>query len=187
MRRRRPREVKDLITRLGNRLDLPVPAEPEQLFTALLAAASDLRGRRIVLLKEEFPHQTATGLWLDLPDRDLIVVDARATPFHQLAIICHEIWHILKGDCGHHDEAASGAAQALRDRSELHSAVRQVAARTAFDEASEQDAETFALYAAAQFRSRLQDGGAAAPAPATDRSGIGGRISASLGDGRPQV
>ncbi|RII15930.1 hypothetical protein DSC45_16945 [Streptomyces sp. YIM 130001] len=184
MRRRRPREVKDLIARLGARLDLPAPAAPEQLFAALLAAASELRGRQIVLLEEEFPHRTATGLWLDMPDRDVIVVDARATPFHQLAIICHEIWHILKGDCGHHDEAASGAAQALSDRSELHSAVRQVAARTAFDEASEQDAETFALHAAAQFRSRLQEATDAAP---YDRSGIGGRISASLGDGRPQV
>lgn len=70
--------MRNLIDWLADGVSLPVPAAPDALFDALIAVVSDIRGREVVLLKEEFPHRTATGLWLDMPDHDIVLVDKRA-------------------------------------------------------------------------------------------------------------
>ncbi|MGW0825375.1 toxin-antitoxin system, toxin component [Streptomyces sp. NPDC002845] len=181
--RSRAKEMRYLIGRLADGLNLPVPADPDALFTALVAQVSESRGREVVLLKEEFPHRTATGLWLDLPERDVVVVDRRAAPVHQLAILCHEIWHMFKGDCGHHVEEANVAARVLSHRADLRQAVRAVAARTEFNERAERDAETFALRAVTHLRIWLEGEAGSIPA---DRTRIAGRIGVSLGHRRPQ-
>jgi hypothetical protein len=181
---RKAREMRRLIDQLVEQLALPVPTDPDSLFAALTAAAGTVRGREIVVLKEEFPHRTATGLWLDMPEYDMIVVDKRATPLHQLAIFCHELWHMFKGDCGHHVEGIAVAGRLLHDRADLVGVVNRVAARTEFNERSEQDAETFALKAVTHFRVWLERD---ADSIAVDQNQIAGRIGASLGHRRSQV
>ena len=183
------REMRNLIGRLVEGLGLPVPTDPDRLFTALLAALSEMRGREVLLVKEEFPHQTASGLWLDLPDHDLIVVDKRATSLHQLAIFFHEVWHMLKGDCGNHPVGRTVAARMLSTRGDLpalQETVRRVAARTEFNRREEADAERFGLLAVTRFRVWIE-GDPNDTATATDRGQIAGRIGASLGHRRPQV
>ncbi|CAM5234570.1 hypothetical protein SGRIM128S_07803 [Streptomyces griseomycini] len=65
-----------------------VPAEPRIVFQALCQAMSDRRGGRPVTLSiRPFPEAMAnstTGLWLDLEDQDVIVVEENLTPDHQL-------------------------------------------------------------------------------------------------------
>ncbi|WP_241266776.1 toxin-antitoxin system, toxin component [Streptomyces scabichelini] len=184
------KEMRQFIDRLVGELraggrELSIPTDPDELFAALIEVVSEIRGRNVVLLKEEFPHRTATGLWLDLPEEDLILVDKRATPLHQLAILFHEIWHMIKGDCGHHVAGAAVAARMLDKRADLRhlqSTVVRVAARSVFDEQVEQDAETFALKAVTHFRVWLEG-----KPDNTDRTQIAGRIGASLGSRRPQA
>ncbi|MCX4904693.1 toxin-antitoxin system, toxin component [Streptomyces sp. NBC_00878] len=179
--------MRDLIGQLTDRLRLPVPADPDQLFAALLAIVSEMRGREVQLLMEAFPHQTASGLWLDLPEFDLIVVDKRATPLHQLAIFFHEVWHMLKGDCGNHAVGRTVATRMLSTRAdlpELPDTVRKVAARTEFKRREEADAERFGLLAVTRFRVWLEG---EPDREATDRGQIAGRIGASLGQRRTQA
>ncbi|MET7981898.1 MULTISPECIES: toxin-antitoxin system, toxin component [unclassified Streptomyces] len=184
MRTRKAKEMRKLIGQLTDGLVLPVPADPDALFAALIDRASVIRGRQVILLKEEFPHRTATGLWLDMPEHDIILVDRRAAPVHKLAIICHEIWHMIKGDCGHHADGVPAAARTLSDRADFQQAARTVAARTEFHARAEQDAETFALRAVTQLRVWLEgDPGS----PSGDRTEIADRIGASLGHRRFKV
>ncbi|WP_393077950.1 toxin-antitoxin system, toxin component [Streptomyces sp. LN704] len=184
MRTGSAREMRHLIRHLTDGLRLPVPSDPDVLFAALIARVSEIKGRQVVLLQEEFPHGTATGLWLELPEQDVIVVDQRAAPVHRLAILCHEIWHMIKGDCGHHTAGVRVAARVLSDRADLRQAVGAVAARTEFNERSEQEAETFALRAVTQLRVWLEG---EADGASTDRTRIAGRITASLGQRRSRV
>jgi hypothetical protein len=180
-------QMRDLIGQLGYGVHLPAPTDPDRLFEALLAVVSTMRGREVQLVMEEFPHQTASGLWLDLPDFDLIVVDKRATPIHQLAIFFHEVWHMLKGDCGNHAVGKTVATRMLSTRTDLpqlQETVRKVAARTEFRRREEVDAERFGLLAVTKFRVWLEG---EPNSGATDRGQIAGRIGASLGQRRPQV
>ncbi|MFG2348699.1 toxin-antitoxin system, toxin component [Streptomyces phaeochromogenes] len=187
MRTGKAKEMRNLIGQLADGLSLSVPTDSERLFAALIESVSEIRGREVHLIKEEFPHQTASGLWLDLPTHDLIVVDKRATPLHQLAIFFHEVWHMLKGDCGNHLVGTAVAARMLTTRADLpdlQETVRKVAARTEFDRSEEADAERFGLLAVTQFRVWLEGG---PNGMAMDRDQIAGRIGASLGHRRPQV
>lgn len=179
--------MRNLIGQVADGLSLPIPTDPDRLFAALIATVSEMRGREVRLLKEEFPYQTASGLWLDLPDKDLIVVDKRATPLHQLVIFFHEVWHMLKGDCGHHLVGEAMATRMLSTRTdlpELPETVRKVAARTEFNRREEADAERFGLLAVTQFRVLLEG---EPDNRATDSGQIADRIGASLGHRRPQV
>ncbi|MFF6995227.1 toxin-antitoxin system, toxin component [Streptomyces sp. NPDC008313] len=187
VRRGKAREMRALIGQLVDGLRLPIPTDPDALFAALIASVSEMRGREVLLIKEEFPHQTASGLFLDLPAYDLIVVDKRATPLHQLAIFFHEVWHMLKGDCGNHLVGKTVATRLLSTYTslpELHETVRKVAARTEFNRREEADAERFGLLAVAQVRVWLEG---EPDSTSTDRDRIAGRIGASLGHRRPQV
>ena len=181
---RKGKERRLLIDQLVGEIDLPIPTDPDSLFTALLAIVSRIRGRHVELAKEEFPHRTASGLWLDLESYDLIVVDKRAVPVHQLAIFFHEVWHMLKGDCGHHVDGVAVAARMVSDRADLTEAVRRVAARTEFSTGAEEDAEKFALLALTQSRVWLEG---SPDTGSMDRQKVAGRIGASLGHRRPQV
>ncbi|MEU1195234.1 toxin-antitoxin system, toxin component [Streptomyces sp. NPDC005813] len=181
---RKAKVMRRLIDELVDDLGLPVPAEPDDLFVALVDLVSRRTGRELVLLQEEFPYRTASGLWLDLPDRDVIVVDKRATPLHRLAIFFHEIWHMLDGACGHHvpgGTVAGGLLSARADLPRLDETVRRVAARTEFDHREEAAAEKFGLLAVTRFRVWLEGEPDGTP---PDRGEIAGRISASLGDRR---
>ena len=57
------------------------------------------RGRRIdvVELAEE---EEATGLWHDFQDRDVITYTSSTSPYHQQAIILHELGHLVMDHYG---------------------------------------------------------------------------------------
>ena len=97
-------------------LALPAPAEPADLYAALCDAMSRRRGRPVQFRTAAFPPGTASGLWLDMADQDLVVIEERTAPDHQLVILGHELWHMKAGHCGHHVEGAAVAARLLQRR-----------------------------------------------------------------------
>ncbi|MEU6223537.1 toxin-antitoxin system, toxin component [Streptomyces sp. NPDC047042] len=174
--------MRRLCGELVTELQLPAPAEPADLYAALCAAMSRRRGRPVLFRAAPFPPGTASGLWLDMADQDLIVVEERTAPDHQLVILGHELWHMQAGHCGHHVEGAAVAARLLSDSADLQATVRKVAARTRSHLADEQDAESFGLLLASKCRTWLA-GSAHRP---VRRDQLAGRIEASLGYRWPQ-
>lgn len=181
------KDMRRLCDELVAELDLPAPAPPEALYGALCAAMSRRRGRPVHFRTAAFPAGTASGLWLDLTDRDLVVVEERTAPDHQLVILGHELWHMKAGHHGHDVGGATVAARGadLADEGdpgghleELAETVRRVAARTRFDRADEKEAESFGLLLASKCRTWLTD---SAPRERGRRDHLAGRIEASLG------
>ncbi|MFF8099355.1 toxin [Streptomyces sp. NPDC014986] len=119
---------------------VPVPADPEVLFEALVASVSAWRGRDVVVHRASFPPHTASGLWLEREGHDDVVVDERAAVWHQIVILCHEVWHMSRRQA----EAGTG------DRP------RPVAARTDFSLAEEQDADRFGMLMGRRLRVWLE-------------------------------
>ncbi|MDT0463328.1 MULTISPECIES: toxin-antitoxin system, toxin component [Streptomyces] len=165
-------------------LALPAPAAPADLYTALCAGMSRRRGRPVQFRMAAFPPGTASGLWLDMADQDLVVVEERTAPDHQLVILGHELWHMNAGHQGHAVEGATVAARLLSDTTDLQATVHKVAARTHFDLADEQEAESFGLLLASKCRTWLAGSSLRGP---VQRDDLAGRIEASLGYRGPQV
>ncbi len=172
------REMRRLCGELVAELTLPAPARPEDLYGALCDAMSRRRGRPVHFRTAAFPPGTASGLWLDMNDQDVVVVEERTAPDHQLVILGHELWHMKAGHCSHHVEGAAVAARLLSDEADLEDTVRRIAARTRFDEAEEQDAESFGLLLASKCRTWLAGSSSRGP---VQRDRLAGRIEASLG------
>ncbi|MEU9581272.1 MULTISPECIES: toxin-antitoxin system, toxin component [Streptomyces] len=153
-------------------LRLPASAGPEETLRALCAVMSGLRGRPVRLRTAAFPAGTASGLWLDFADQDVVVVEERTAPGHQLVILGHELWHMA---AGHRGGPVDGVA---------------VAARTRFDRWEEAEAERFGLLLASRFRAwspAVPPAREPAAPPAADPSwpdGLVRRIEASLGGDR---
>ncbi|MFF0188100.1 toxin-antitoxin system, toxin component [Streptomyces sp. NPDC005244] len=159
-------------------LSLPAPAAPADLYAALCGAMSRRRGRPVRFRTAPFPPGTASGLWLDMAEQDLIVIEERTAPDHQLVILGHELWHMKAGHCGHHVEGAAVAARLLNEGADLRATVLKVAARTRFDLADEKEAEGFGLLLASKCRTWLAGSSLRGP---VQRDGLAGRIEASLG------
>ncbi|GGZ32984.1 hypothetical protein GCM10010387_28870 [Streptomyces inusitatus] len=188
--------MRQLRDELARALDQADPAGPDEVFAALCARLGEHRGRPVLLRFVDFPPGTASGLYLDMTDRDVICVQASTHPVHQLIIFGHEVWHMVAGHTGHHGGGAAAAARsgpagpAAAARlvtgepggpcgpagDELKSAVRQLAARTGFRQAQETEAETFGLELGAQLRGWLERRPATTP-----RSPVAQRIQDSLG------
>ncbi|MCP3818364.1 toxin-antitoxin system, toxin component [Streptomyces sp. A3M-1-3] len=186
-------------------IELPAPAEPTALYAALCDGMSRRRGRPVQYRMASFPPGTASGLWLDMADRDLVVIEERTAPDHQLVILGHELWHMKAGHCSHHvegaavaarllsDEAdlratvlkvrAAVAARLLSDEADLRATVLKVAARTRFDQAQENEAESFGLLLSSKCRPWLAGSSARGP---VRRDVLAGRIEAALGYRGPQ-
>ena len=164
-------------------LTLPSPASPTGPHTALFEAMSRRRGRPLLFRTAVFPAGTASGLWLDMAEQDVVVVEERTAPDHQLVILGHELWHMAAGHRGHHVEGARIAARLLDDEADLGATVRRVAARSHFDRAEEREAEAFGLLLASKCRALLAGSGHRAP---VQRDHLAGRIEASLGYLGPQ-
>jgi hypothetical protein len=153
-------------------LSLPPAAGPEETHRALCAVMSTLRGRPVRFRTAVFPPGTASGLWLAFDDQDVVVVEERTAPGHQLVILGHELWHMA---AGHRGGPVDGVP---------------VAARTRFDRWEEAEAERFGLLLASRFRAWTPTAPPAAreaAAPAGDLSwpdGLVRRIEASLGGDR---
>ncbi|MGW0734676.1 toxin-antitoxin system, toxin component [Streptomyces sp. NPDC002851] len=159
-------------------IELPAPARPQDLHTALCAGMSSRRGRPVRYRMATFPPHTASGLWLDMADQDLVVIEERTAPDHQLVILGHELWHMEAGHRGHPVDGAEVAARLLDNTADLRDAVVRVAARTRFEETDENDAESFGLLLASKCRPWLA---AHARAAAPGHDAVAGRIEASLG------
>jgi hypothetical protein len=172
------KEMRRLCGELVAELTLPAPARPEDLYGALCDAMSRRRGRPVHFRTAAFPPGTASGLWLDMADQDVVVVEERTAPDHQLVILGHELWHMKAGHCSHHVEGAAVAARLLSDEADLEDTVRRIAARTRFDLTDEQDAESFGLLLASKCRTWLAGSSSRGP---VQRDRLAGRIEASLG------
>ncbi|MEU0785672.1 toxin-antitoxin system, toxin component [Streptomyces sp. NPDC006173] len=159
-------------------LSLPAPAAPADLYAALCGAMSRRRGRPVRFRTASFPPGTASGLWLDMAEQDLVVIEERTAPDHQLVILGHELWHMKAGHCSHHVGGAAVAARLLSEGADLRATVLKVAARTRFDLADEKEAESFGLLLASKCRTWLAGSSLRGP---VQRDGLAGRIEASLG------
>ncbi|MDT0608720.1 toxin-antitoxin system, toxin component [Streptomyces lancefieldiae] len=176
--------MRRLCGELVEELTLTAPARPVELYAALCDAMSRRRGRPVRFRMAAFPPGTASGLWLDLADQDLVVVEERTAPDHQLVILGHELWHMKAGHGGHHVDDTAVAARLLggagadRDEDALRATVRTVAARSRFDLADEKEAESFGLLLASKCRAWLAGSSLRGP---VQRDHLAGRIGASLG------
>ncbi|MFS8202755.1 toxin-antitoxin system, toxin component [Streptomyces sp. CWNU-52B] len=175
--------MRRLCGELVDQLSLPAPAEPGDLYSALCGAMSRRRGRPVRFRTAPFPPGTASGLWLDMAEQDLVVVEERTAPDHQLVILGHELWHMDAGHRGHHVAGAAVAARLLSDDADLRATVLRVAARTRFDRSDqadedEKDAESFGLLLASRCRGWFAG---SAPRGPRRREGLAGRLDASLG------
>ncbi|KAB1145083.1 toxin-antitoxin system, toxin component [Streptomyces luteolifulvus] len=175
--------MRRLCGELVSELTLPAPAPPAALYGALCTAMSRRRGRPVHFRTAAFPPGTASGLWLDMAEQDLVVIEERTAPDHQLVILGHELWHMKAGHCSHHVEGAAVAARLLHDEADLQATVLKVAARTRFDLADEREAESFGLLLASKCRTWLAGSSLRAP---VQRDHLAGRIEASLGYVGPQ-
>lgn len=180
------REMRRLCCELVAELRLPVPARPADLYAALCEAMSRRRGRPVRFRTAAFPPGTASGLWLDMVDQDLVVMEERTAPDHQLVILGHELWHMTAGHRGHDLEGVEVATRLLGeapDEEDLRATVLKVAARTRFDLADEKEAEAFGLLLASKCRTWLAGSSLRGP---VQRDHLAGRIEVSLGYLRPK-
>ncbi|MFD5628262.1 toxin-antitoxin system, toxin component [Streptomyces sp. NPDC127072] len=175
--------MRRLCGELIGELALPAPAEPAELYAALCDGMSRRRGRPVRFRTAAFPPGTASGLWLDMAEQDLVVIEERTAPDHQLVILGHELWHMQAGHCSHHVEGAVVAARLLSEGADLQATVLKVAARTRSHLADEAEAESFGLLLASKCRTWLAGSPLRRPTP---RDGLAGRIEASLGYRGPQ-
>lgn len=174
--------MRELRDDLAHALERAGPGGPDDVFAALCARLGERRGRPVVLRLVEFPPGTASGLYLDMTDRDVICVQANTHPSHQLVIFGHEVWHMMAGHGGGHADLPSTAVPAPESREAPDGAVAAVqglAARTDFRQRQETEAETFGLELGAQLRPWLV--GTADRGP---HSELARRIHTSLGNRR---
>ncbi|MFJ3664892.1 toxin-antitoxin system, toxin component family protein [Streptomyces sp. NPDC090106] len=109
-------------------------------------------GRPVELRFERFPDEIeVTGLWVELPDFDLIIVEERAEAVQQLVILGHELWHL---HAGHRHGGGPAAARALTGAPNWQDALA-VAARNGSRQHDEAEAEAFGHRLAAAFRPYL--------------------------------
>lgn len=194
--KRREKRMKELSAELLTRLADAAPGDDEEMFTALGKILTDLRSRPVVLKRTPFPPGTASGLWLDLEDMDIIAVrDDAANSEHEHVILGHEIWHMFEGHCGVHTPVGRAAARSSIPNAAVDDVVRQIAAsrderlphlgapqlsyaaRTGFDNKNEAEAELFGLRLGTELRTFRKSRRRA------DLGRVAGRIEDSLGRG----
>ncbi|MEU7601600.1 toxin-antitoxin system, toxin component [Streptomyces sp. NPDC040724] len=175
---------------------LSPPACAAEIIGALCTAYGRRRGGRKVDFRfASFPPDTASGLWLEMDARDLLVIEEHTRPEHQLVIACHELWHVdegtcdshgpgmavaarLTGDAGHTDGRRGGLTELLQSDTGLGTVVRQAAARADREDPAEIRAEIFGLYLGKLLKPYL-------PPPAEEQVPEAiERIKTSLGWGR---
>jgi hypothetical protein len=150
------------------RLDGPLGVR--ELGAALCAEMSARRGGRPVELRfERFPDEIeVTGLWMEFPDFDLVIVEERAAPVQQLVILGHELWHLHAGHSHHRVPGADAATFTLSGGPGWPGSALGVAARNGSHASAEQEAEDFGHRLATVLRPWVDTGhgGPTGPAPA---------------------
>ncbi|MCT9009510.1 toxin [Streptomyces rhizosphaerihabitans] len=121
-----------------------LPADPEELFAALVTSVNQWRGREVVVHKAAFPPHTATGLWLERDTHDDVIIEERAAVWHQIVIFGHEVWHMSQGDA------------APPHQPDVSHRARPAAARTDFSLRAEQEADRFGMLVGRRLRALLE-------------------------------
>ncbi|MFD0319250.1 toxin-antitoxin system, toxin component [Streptomyces flavalbus] len=105
---------------------LETPDRDEDLIPAVGRAIERVRGRPVRLCAVAFPPETASGVWIDRTQSDILAYERHTDPGHQLVIIGHEAWHMFQGHCSSltaHGSVATRAKDsadtALRDLLEV--------------------------------------------------------------------
>lgn len=152
MRRRYSKQVRDAI-RTADAM-IPLSGDVEDLLDNL----SRKRDREMTILTAPLTSPVS-GLLIATEKADYVVVGDEASPERQVAIVCHEVAHLL---LGHDDKESlssglieSGLLQRLNP--ELVRSV--VAGRHAYAHTVELDAETVATHISIQLRRRVMRGG----------------------------
>lgn len=161
-------------------LDLPAGADLEQAFSSLCAVLERRTGREVRRHLVCFPPGTVSGLWVGTDEVDHILCEIRASPWHRLLILCHEIWHIETEAVAHSEHRAGVppvAASALFEGLDAAGLARVVAARSHYDAETEREADMFATLLVA----RLVDWAPSAePEAGTGPDSVVGRLVRTL-------
>ncbi|GAA3086630.1 hypothetical protein GCM10020000_86650 [Streptomyces olivoverticillatus] len=135
---------------------LEVPTTSDELCTALCELMAERCGRDCELRMTAFPPGSVSGLWVELDEQDLILVEENTAVDHKLVILGHEIWHMAAGHRALHVEGTAVAARLLADDAEPGPVIRQAAARSrdhsATDVCRKEEAESFGLLLASRVR-----------------------------------
>ncbi|MFY1632065.1 hypothetical protein ACN27F_02070 [Solwaraspora sp. WMMB335] len=130
-----------LVRQLDRTVGLPVPFHLEEF----LDRWSRHRGGRPIslfpLTVAELPVGTC-GLWLALPDQDIVAFPVDAPRNHRDHIVLHEVGHMLAAHAAGPDRPAAGFADLLPDLDPAM--VRSVLGRCAYGDVPEQEAELIA-------------------------------------------
>ncbi|MEU5531898.1 toxin [Streptomyces sp. NPDC020362] len=175
---RTTRKMRRLANALIDPIRVPIPADPGDLLDALVASASEWRGRPIVVHMANFPapHTATTGLWIERDTRDDIIIEAGAPPWMKLVILGHELWHMADNDSSSlatHSENLFPLADG--------EGTRPTAARTRFLEIAEQRADLFGMLIGDRLRPWLKASPDSVYAARTaNTSDLAGRIGAAL-------
>lgn len=124
-------------------LHLPIPAEPDQVISALCHRMKQRLGRDVQHRFVSFPPNTVTGLWIATDTVDYVLCEANTSPWHQLLITGHEFWHI---EAQHQATVADGgdASQLAFSALDPSAVSRIMASRSHYDAVVEQEADFFA-------------------------------------------
>ncbi|MFI5932038.1 hypothetical protein [Actinoplanes sp. NPDC051494] len=133
------RRCAGLVRRLARTVGIPAPFE---LAGFLERWRAQRAGRPVELLAldvDELPRGTC-GLWLEMPDRDVVGFPAGASRTHRDHIVLHEVGHML---AGHHGVLGGGGTAALLPDLDPEM-VRSVLGRSVYSDVQEQEAELIA-------------------------------------------
>ncbi|WP_185981753.1 ImmA/IrrE family metallo-endopeptidase [Skermania sp. ID1734] len=149
MRRHRKKSVRAAADRVDAALDTVALPDPWQIGDYVDAVAAQ-RGRPIML--HAMPLRASTGLcglWLALPDRDVIVHETSTVDEHQEVIICHELAHML---LEHTSDTSLTAAELAHQVTGVDMEVVRARGHSNFDRIEELEAELFARKLIARVR-----------------------------------
>lgn len=94
-----------LVEECRDRLRSALPELPRTI-AGLRAALERRRGRTIqVVVGDPGDLPLPSGLWLQMENRDVVWVDRRTSPMHQVVIVGHEFGHMV---CGHEPQPVDG-------------------------------------------------------------------------------
>lgn len=124
----------------------------------LLAAVSESRGRPMTMIVAPLAS-SVSGVLISTEQADYVAVSTDASPERQCAIVCHEVAHALLGHGQDHSLGSSLVQTGLLQGLDPELVRSVVAARQAYEETAETDAETVATYISVGLRRRVMRGG----------------------------
>lgn len=143
------RRVMRSAQRIAHRL-MPVDGDVEKF----VAAVATHRGRPIRLRECPLDVDDPSGLWVPLPDRDLVLLAEGITHEHRTAVVCHEMAHMLLGHETRAGDVDISLISAALELSIDRSVAARFFARHDYEAAEESEAETLATRIASELARR---------------------------------